>query len=396
MHKAFRLILSLACATALVVKSTAQDIGTVKVAAGDAISVSLSASTPELQALARQAFSTHGKFREVATGGAFAIKFTAAGANQVTVAISKGSGGAVHSETVTGANARNALLKAADVAVKKTSGLPGFFAGKIAFVGGKSGKSEIYTSDLFFGDVLRWTSEGKQIVSPRWSPDGSKIVFTSYRTSFPDIYVIDLGTRRISVLVSLKGTNSGGRFSPDGSKVAMVLSGEGNPEVYVGNSFGRQIKRLTRNTSVEASPAWSPDGSRLVFTSDNMAVGRPQLFVMPAGGGTMTRLATNVSGYCAEPDWSAAAPNKIVFTAGAGRGFQIAVHDMTAGSAKIVSKAPADAIEPVWLADGRHVLCTFRAANSTSLWVLDTESGKATRVSPTSFGNAGSASYLAK
>jgi len=51
----------------------------------------------------------------------------------------------------------------------------------------KTGKTEIYTSDLFFGDVLRWTGENKQIIGPRWAPDGSRIVFTSYRTSFPDI-----------------------------------------------------------------------------------------------------------------------------------------------------------------------------------------------------------------
>jgi TolB protein len=393
MHKAFRFLLGLCVAIPLFAQPS-REIGDVSVAAGDAIAISLSGSTPELQALARTAFNVHGKYREVASGGAFAIRFAAVSANQVSVTITRGTGGAaVHTETVSGTNLRNALFRAADVAVTKTSGLKGFFAGKIAFVGGKTGKTEIYTSDLFFGDVLRWTSEGRQIVSPRWSPDGQRIVFTSYRSSFPDIYVIELGTRRISLLASFKGTNSGGRFSPDGSKVAMVLSGEGNPEIYVGNAQGRQVKRLTRNQSIEASPAWSPDGSRLVFTSDT--AGGPQLYVMPATGGTMTRLNTNISRYCAEPDWSAAAPNKIAFTAGIGRGFQIAVHDMAAGgAAKIVSKAPTDAIEPVWLADGRHILCTFRAANTTSLYILDSESGKATRLSPSSFGNASSASYL--
>ena len=90
---------------------------------------------------------------------------------------------------------RNALLRAADFAVTKTSGLRGFFAGKLAFVAEKTGKTEIYTSDLFFGDVLRWTAENKQIIAPRWSPDGSRIIFTSYRTSFPDIYVLEMANR---------------------------------------------------------------------------------------------------------------------------------------------------------------------------------------------------------
>jgi TolB protein len=392
MQNFFRLLLGLALAAPLLAQ---RDIGVVDVQ-GDTttIPITVSSSSPELQNLALTAFNTHGRYRLVASGAAYTFNFAPAGANQVTVSITKGSAGTpVATETVSGTSQRNALLRAADAAVVKTSGLHGFFAGKLAFVGEKTGKTEIYTSDLFFGDLFRWTSDGRQILGPRWAPDGSKIVFTSYRTSFPDIYVLELTNRRVSLLASFKGTNSGGRYSPDGSRAAMVLSGEGNPEVYVGTAQGRQIRRLTNTPSVEASPAWSPDGSQLVFVSDS--AGGPQLYTMPAGGGSMTRLATNISKYCAEPDWSAADRNKIVFTAGVGSGYQVAVFDMAARASKIVSKAPTDAIEPVWLADGRHVICTFRAANTRSLYLLDTESGKATRLSPSAFGSASSASYLA-
>ncbi len=370
-----------------------RDIGDVVVDAGTgATAVTISANNAELQNLALTAFSTHGRFRPVASGGSYAITFTASGGNAVTVTIARG-GATVHTQTVSGANPRNALLRAADVAVTKITGLRGYFAGKIAFVGERTGKPEIYTSDLFFGDLFKWTSDGKQAMGPRWSPDGSKVVYTSYRTGFPDIYVIDFGTRRISLLASFKGTNSGGRFSPDGSRLAMVLSGEGNPEIYVGNASARQLRRLTNNQSVEASPTFSPDGGRVLYVSDS--AGGPQLYTVPVNGGTPTRLATNISKYCAEPDWSAADPTKIVFTAGVGRGYQTAVFDLKTNTSKIVSKAPTDSIEPVWLADGRHVLCSFRAANTKSLYIVDTESGKATRISPASFGTAGNASYLA-
>jgi TolB protein len=393
MQNAFRFLLALTLTVPLFAQ---RDIGELTVAGDDKVlGVTVTSASPELQALANRAFDAHGAYRRVASSAAFAINFAQAGANQVTVTITKGSAGTpVHTQTVGGSSLRNALLRAADVAVTKTSKLPGFFAGRLAFVGELTGKTEIYTSDLFFGEAQRWTSDGKQIMGPRWAPDGSRIIFTSYRTSFPDIYVIDLGSRRISQLASFKGTNSGGRYSPDGSRVAMVLSGEGNPEVYVGNAQGRQIRRLTTNQAVEASPVWSPDGSRLLFTSDIIATGRPQLHVMPASGGAMTRLVTGFN-YCAEPDWSRANPSKIAFTAAQGRGFQIGVYDMATSKGAIVSKAPNDAVEPVWMADGRHVVCTFRAANSRSLYLLDTETGKATRISPTSLGNASGAAYLA-
>ncbi len=392
MQNVFRLSLALA----LLAPAFAQrDIGIVNVQSNtETIPVMVTSSSSELQSLALTAFSAHGRFRPVASGGAYTFNFTPAGASQVTVTIAKGSSGTpVASETVAGTSLRNALLRAADVAVARTSGLRGFFAGKLAFVAERGGQQTILTGDLFFGELQSHPVQGKEIIGPRWSRDGGKILFTSYRTGFPDIYQLDLRARQLNVFASFKGTNSGGRFSPDGSRVAMVLSGEGNPEIYVGTAQGRQLQRVTRNQSVEASPCWSPDGTRLVFTSD--AAGGPQLYVMPASGGTMSRLATNVSRYCAEPDWSAADPNKIVFTAGVGRGYQVAVYDFTAGAAKIVTKAPLDAVEPVWLADGRHIICTFRTASSRTLYIVDTESGKATRVSPTALGSAWNASYLA-
>lgn len=395
MQKTFSLLLGLALAApAALLAQPIREVGTLDFKSDStAFAVTISSSSAELQNLALTAFNAHGKYRPVASGGAFALRFDPAGANQVTVTVSKG-GNTVLSQTVAGSSLRNALLKAADVAVTKTSGLPGFFAGKLAFVTDRGGQQTIMTSDLFFGEILSYPLQGKTIIGPRWSPDGSRIIFTSYRTGFPDIYTFNLRTRSLETLVSFKGTNSGGRYSPDGSRVAMVLSGEGNPEIYVGNSQGRQIKRLTNNQSVEASPCWSPDGSRLVFTSD--AAGGPQLYVMSAAGGSMSRLATNLSRYCAEPDWSRADPKKIVFTAGIGRGYQIAVYDFGAGKATQVSNAPYDAVEPVWCADGRHVLCTFRTATDRAIFLIDTEGKKMVRLSPRALGNAWNAAYLAQ
>lgn len=382
---------------ALAVTGRAQrDIGTVDVQADGVkvIGVSITSSSPELRNLATSAFSSHGGFRPLASGGSYQFDFAPAGATAVTLTISRGaSGEKVHTQTASGSSLRNALLKAADAAVLKTTGKRGYFAGKIVFVSERPGQKLLVTGDLFFGELQSHPVGNKEIIGPRWSPDGSRIIFTSYRTGFPDIYTLDLKTRQLSLFASFKGTNSGGRFSPDGSRAAMVLSGEGNPEVYVGNSQGKQIRRLTRNQAVEASPVWSPDGSQLMFVSD--AAGGPQLYTIPAAGGTMTRVSTNISRYCAEPDWSATAPTKIVFTAGVGKGYQVAVHDLSTRESKIISKAPTDAVEPVWLADGRHVLCTFRGVGTRRLFIIDSESGRMTALSPSSFGEAGNASYLA-
>jgi TolB protein len=390
-------LLIFASAVGLLTAQPVRDIGTVDVAGVGTIAVKVSGATTELDQLANLAFNAHGRYRRVTSGEAFAISFAPAGPNQVRVDVRRGAT-AVTSQVVNGSSTRNALLRAADVAVRATSNLPGFFASRLAFISERTGKPEVYTGDLFFGEVRQLTSDNAQALTPRWSPDGSRILYTSYfRSGFPDIFQIDLNTLQRTTFVSFKGTNSGARFSPDGRQVVMILSGEGNPEVYVSNAQGRQVSRRTRTANaVESSPSFSPDGSQIVFTSD--AAGGPQLYVMPAAGGSPRRLATNISGYCAEPDWNRVDANKIVFTIRQGRGFQVAVHDMSGRTPTTVvsSKIPStDVIEPSWLPDGRHIVCTARAANQRALWIVDTETGKATRISPAAMGQASQASVLA-
>lgn len=387
MQKLFRLVFLVA----LTVTSAAyaqRRIGEVSVTVDkNKIPVHVSGSTAELDALARQAFEAHGRYKLVASGGEFDIKFSPAGGTQVRVDITKGLGGsAFASEVSTGTNLHNALYRAADFAVEKTNGLnlKGFFTARLALIGEGTGKKEVYTSDLFFspGSVAKVTADNALALSPRWSPDGGRIIYTSfYKSGFPDIFQIDLATRQRTTFVSFRGTNSSARFSPNGSQVAMVLSGEGSPEIYVSNAQGRQVARRTRSDSVKSSPCFSPDGSRIVFAMEP----GPQLYVMSAAGGTPQRLTTGFT-FAAEPDWSRANPNKIACTVKTHGSYQIAVYDLSKGSAEVVSKANFDGIEPSWLADGRHLVYTARDRTSSVLCILDTETGQSKRISPASLG----------
>lgn len=389
---AFYILLTAVSSAAL---AQSREIGTVDIAADTRTTTVRIAGDADLRALAETAFRTHGRYRVTADRASYTLTFTAPGATQVRVEVSTGNPArTVFAETFSGTSKRNALFRAADAAVRQTSGLPGFFASKLAFISDRTGKSEVYTSDLFFGEVFQITNDRADALSPRWSPDGSRIAYTSFfGTGFPDIYVIDVASRQRKPLATFKGTNTGARFSPDGSRVAMVLSGEGNSEVYVKPAAGGAVKRLTRSPSVESSPAWSPDSSRLVFTSDRD--GGPQLFQMSAAGGNMTRIPTNISGYCAEPDWSAANPNLIVFTIRMGRGFVLAVYDFSTGKSTPVATGSGDAIEPSWLADGRHVVFTARGPNTRRTMIVDTETGKTTALSPSTLGQASHAHPLA-
>lgn len=355
------------------------------------IPVRVSANSPELNALAQQAFGSHGRYRVTPSGFAYDIRFSMVTPTQVRVDITKGSAGTPFaSEIANGSNARHALLRAADIAVEKTNGLglKGFFTAQLAFIGERTGKKEVYTSDLFFGGMKQVTHDNALALSPRWSPDGSRLLYTSYyKSGFPDIFQIDLGSYQRTTFVSFKGTNSGARFSPTGQQVAMVLSGEGSPEIYISNAQGRQVSRKTRSDAVKSSPCFSPDGSRVVFAMEP----GPQLYMMSTAGGAPSRITSGISKFCAEPDWSRVDPNKIAFTVWSG-GYQIAVLDLASRNAEVVSKAPFDGIEPSWLADGRHIVYTARDRTTSVICILDSVTHKSTRISPTSLGSVMQAS----
>lgn len=169
MQKLLRIFLLL---SALVSPVLAQrNIGDVVVVAEkNTIPVRVSANSPELNALAQQAFGAHGRYRLAPSGFAYDIRFSLVTPTQVRVDITKGSSGTPFaSEIANGSNARHALLRAADIAVVKTNGLglKGFFTARLAFIGESSGKKEVYTSDLFFGGVKQITHDHALALSPK-------------------------------------------------------------------------------------------------------------------------------------------------------------------------------------------------------------------------------------
>jgi len=374
------------------------DIGRAERDGEGRMAVAVQSADPTLDKIARRAFSLHGAYTLTTEANAsFQIRIEPAGNDSILLTIGSGQPYVEQlRRTVPGRDRQDAALRALDLAVEATGhklGLKGFFAGKLAFVGKQRGNPEIYTSDMLFSRVRPLTAERALVTGPSWSPDGTKLLYTSYhKTGFPDIYLIDLRSGKRVPVATFKGTNTGGKFSPDGRRIAMTLSGTGNSELYVSNAEGRNIRRLTTNRSLEASPSWSPDGKRLVYTSD--APGRPQLFEISANGGAGRRIPTDISGYCSEPAWNPRKAHQIAFTAAVGGGFQIALYDSKTRRSEILTSVTDAAVEPAWMNDGRHLVFTERKGGRTRLMLLDTLTKKISPLHNPNFGDASSASFV--
>ena len=129
--------------------------------------------------------------------------------------------------------------------------------------------------------------------SPAWSPDGTRIAFSSNGDGDPEIYVINAQGSGTAQLTNDGATDVHPAWSPDGARIAFASTRDGNGEIYVINADGSDVERLTSSGDTDVHPAWSPDGTRIAFMS--YRDGNWEIVVMNADGSDVERL-TNDSG----------------------------------------------------------------------------------------------------
>jgi serine/threonine protein kinase/Tol biopolymer transport system component len=107
---------------------------------------------------------------------------------------------------------------------------------------------------------------------PDWSPDGSQIIFTTLRDSTAKtlktfIYAFNLAEDKASRLLKTTPNQQSPRFSPDGTRIVFEMFQTNNPQLFVMNSDGTNPTQLTLPTEGSTRyPNWSPDGTRLTYT----------------------------------------------------------------------------------------------------------------------------------
>ena len=95
------------------------------------------------------------------------------------------------------------------------------------------------------------------LLSPAWSPDGSKLAYVSFERGNSSIYIQNIASGARELVSSFRGINGAPSFSPDGRKLALTLSRSGNPEIYVMDLGSKQLTQLTNQFGIDTEPTWS-------------------------------------------------------------------------------------------------------------------------------------------
>jgi len=255
---------------------------------------------------------------------------------------------------------------AADILFALT-GSEGDFNTQIAFIIQKAGGTDIRTISYDGSDQKTITSHKSIILSPRWSPNGNFLAFTSFNDGRPEVYIKDLSTGSERKVASFDGLNLSGYWSPDGKRILLTLSKDGNEEIYDLEINTKKLKRLTTNYSIDVSPSWSPDGKKIVFVSDRG--GSPQIYTMDADGTNVKRISFE-GNYNTSPSWSPRG-DRIAYEGRINGRFQIFTIDPEGNNLLQLTFDDADNESPSWSPSGRQIVYRSKTASKGRICIMN-------------------------
>ena len=269
--------------------------------------------------------------------------------------------------------ARTIAHKFADeIIFRLGGGIPGIAESKIYFVSSRTGHKEVWAMDYDGANQHPVTHLGSISLSPRVSPDGSRVAFSSLVKGGWEILMYSVDLNRLVAFPRFGGTNLSPAWSPDGAKMAFSSSRSGDSEIYIVDSSGAGLKRITAFKGPDVSPVWNrKTGAQIAWVSGR--TGLPQIYTMEADGTNAQRLTDQ--GYAVSPTWH---PNGqfLAFSwirhygPGAPGAEDIYLMDLASKQWVQLTHDGGRNDFPSWSPDGRHLIFQSSRSGSEQIWTM--------------------------
>jgi len=261
-----------------------------------------------------------------------------------------------------------------EIIARLGGGINGIAETTIYFVSSRTGTKEIWAMDYDGQNQHQITHLGSVSLSPRISPDGSRLAFASLdRNGWAvRMYSLELGRMVSFPAGGGGGTNQSPAWSSDGIKIAFSSSRSGDPEIWVVDANGGNLHKLTSFLGPDVAPTWNPrTNSQISWVSGR--TGLPQIYIMDQDGANIQRLTDG--GYAISPSW---APNGAMLTfswnrkygPGAPGGQDIYVMDIASKRWLQLTHDAGSNDFPSWAPDGRHIVFERQIGGHTQIWTM--------------------------
>ncbi|MCX7140794.1 MAG: Tol-Pal system beta propeller repeat protein TolB [Proteobacteria bacterium] len=278
--------------------------------------------------------------------------------------------------TLTAQQVRATGHRIADFIYEKLTGDRGVFSTRIAYVVKQGTRFELQIADADGVGAQTALASREPVMSPAWSPDGTRLAYVSFENKKPVVYVHSLVSGQRQVVANFKGSNSAPAWSADGKQLAVVLSKDGGSQIYLIGADGSNPRRLTNSGSIDTEPFFSPDGQSIYFTSDRG--GSPQIYRMSVSGGEIARVSFDGS-YNVSPRVSNDGKSLIYIAREGGR-FQLKSLDLASKQSQVLTDGQHDE-SPSFAPNGKMILYATQVGNSGSLAAVSSDGSVKQRLS---------------
>jgi TolB protein len=261
-----------------------------------------------------------------------------------------------------------------EIILRLGGGVDGIAETKIYFVSSRSGSKEIWVMDYDGQNQHPITHLGSISISPRISPDNSRLAFASLGREGWAIrmYSLELGRPVSFPGGSAGGANQSPAWSGDGTKLAFSSSRSGDPEIWVANADGSNLHKLTSFRGPDVSPTWNPrTNAQIAWVSGR--TGLPQIYIMDQDGANIQRMTDG--GYATSPSWSPSG-QFLTFSwnrkygPGAPGGQDIYLMDIASMRWLQLTHEAGTNDFPSWSPDARHIVFERQSGGHAEIWTM--------------------------